>query len=131
MKVGCNLLHTTLCLNITVTANIFMPNQWNKAIVYPIPKPGDWELNLAKIRPITLLEIPRKILMKVLTNRLSTKLSVNSNILKDHNYAGLSGKSTHEPIHILNAIMEDARESKKELWILMQDMSKAYDLVNR
>ena len=23
MKVGCNLLHTTLCLNITVTANIF------------------------------------------------------------------------------------------------------------
>src|SRR5436190_24077020 len=71
-----------------------MPNQWNKAIVYPIPKPGDWELNLAKIRPITLLKIPRKILMKLLTNRLSTKLSVNSNILKDHNYAGLSGKST-------------------------------------
>ena len=41
-----------------------MPMQWNKAIVYPIPKPGDWELNLSKIRPITLLEIPRKILMK-------------------------------------------------------------------
>jgi hypothetical protein len=69
--------------------------------------------------------------MKLLTNRLSTKLSANNDILKDHNYAGLPGKSTHEPIHILNAIMEDARESKKELWILMQDMSKAYDLVNR
>ena len=27
--------------------------------------------------------------------------------------------------------MEEAREKKKELWILMQDMSKAYDLVNR
>ena len=47
-----------------------MPNQWNKAIVYPIPKPGNWELNLAKIRPIILLEIPMKILMKLLTNRL-------------------------------------------------------------
>ena len=108
-----------------------MPMQWNKAIVYPIPKPGDWELNLSKIRPITLLEIPRIILMKILTNRLSSKLVENYNILKDHNYAGLPEKSTHEPIHILNAIMEEAREKKKELWILMQDMSKAYDLVNR
>ena len=108
-----------------------MPMQWNKAIVYPIPKPGDWELNLSKIRPITLLEILRKILMKILTNRLSSKLVENYNILKDHNYAGLPEKSTHEPIHILNAIMEEAREKKKELWILMQDMSKAYDLVNR
>ena len=41
-----------------------MPMQWNKAIVYLIPKPGDWELNLSKIRPITLLEILRKILIK-------------------------------------------------------------------
>jgi hypothetical protein len=108
-----------------------IPMVWNQAMVYPIPKPGDWELNLSKIRPITLLEIPRKILMKVLTNRLSNKLTNRYDILKDHNYAGLPGKSTQEPIHILNAIMEDARESKKELWILMQDMSKAYDLVNR
>ena len=69
--------------------------------------------------------------MKILTNRLSSKLVENYNILKDHNYAGLPEKSTHEPIHILNAIIEEAREKKKELWILMLDMSKAYDLVNR
>src|SRR4051794_7977761 len=36
-----------------------------------------------------------------------------------------------EPIHILNNIVEDARENNKELWILLQDMSKAYDRVNR
>ena len=108
-----------------------IPNQWNQAIVYPIPKPGDWELNLAKIRPITLLETPRKILMKILTNRLSNKLENNYEILKNHNYAGLPGRSTQEPIHTLNALMENARETNKELWILMQDMSKAYDLVNR
>src|SRR5215212_729055 len=108
-----------------------IPNQWNQAIVYPIPKPGDWELNLAKIRPITLLETPRKILMKILTNRLSNKLENNYEILKNHNYAGLPGRSTQEPIHTLNTLMENARETNKELWILMQDMSKAYDLVNR
>jgi ribonuclease HI/endonuclease/exonuclease/phosphatase family metal-dependent hydrolase len=115
-----------LCLQIND-----LPNQWNQAIVYPIPKPGDWELNLTKIRPITLLETPRKILMKILTNRLTSKLENNYNILKNHNYAGLPGRSTQEPIHTLNALIENARETNKELWILMQDMSKAYDLVNR
>src|SRR5687768_6514519 len=84
-----------------------------------------------KIRPIILLEIPRKVLMKILTNQLSLKLTGNYDILKDHNYAGLPGKSTQESIHILNAIIEDVCTSNKELWILMQDMSKVYDLVNR
>ena len=85
------------------------------SLVYPIPKPGDWKLNLMKIRPITLLEIPRKVLMKILTNRLSLKLTENYDILKDHNYAGLPGKSTQELIHILNAIIKDARSLNKEL----------------
>ena len=37
---------------------------------------------------------------------------------------------TLEPLCIVNAILEDARATKKELWILFQDMSKAYDCVN-
>ena len=53
--------------------------------------------------------------MKILTNRLLSKLVEKYNILKDHNYAGLPEKSTHKPIHILNAIMKEAREKKKEL----------------
>src|SRR3990170_2194477 len=48
-----------------------MPRDWSKGVIYPIPKPGDWNFNLDKTRPITLLECPRKILMKILTNRLS------------------------------------------------------------
>src|SRR5437867_3854657 len=31
---------------------------------------------------------------------------------------------------IINNVLEDARENHKEFWVLMQDMSKAYDLVN-
>jgi hypothetical protein len=69
--------------------------------------------------------------MKILTNSLSKKLVDNFDILKDHNFAGLPGKSTVEPIHTLNLVLEDARYYKKEAWILLQDMSKAYDLVNR
>ena len=69
--------------------------------------------------------------MKILTNRLSKILSYNKHVLKDNNFATLPEKLTIEPIHILNNIMEDARENNKEFWILLQDMSKAYDRVNR
>ena len=68
--------------NICIKLHI-MPTKWSKAVIYPIPKPGDWNLNLNKIRPITLLECPRKILMKILTNRLS-------NILIDNDHMGVS-----------------------------------------
>ena len=51
-------------------------------------------------------------------------------IFRGGNHAGLPDGSTLEPLRIVNAILEDARASKKELWILFQDMSKAYDRVN-
>ena len=37
---------------------------------------------------------------------------------------------TSTPIHILNNIIEDSYCNNKELWLLSQDMSKAYDSVN-
>src|SRR5204862_7965260 len=33
------------------------------------------------------------------------------------------------PIHIINGIMEEAKENRQELWIIMQDMAKAYDSI--
>src|ERR1043165_6942133 len=34
-----------------------------------------------------------------------------------------------QPVHILNMIMEEAKEKNKEVWILLQDMKKAFDSV--
>ena len=48
-----------------------MPIDWSKGVIYPIPKLEDWNLNLDKTRPITLLECPRKFFMKILTNCLT------------------------------------------------------------
>ena len=108
-----------------------MPIDWSKGVIYPIPKLGDWNLNLDKTRPITLLECPRKFFMKILTNRLTKIFTEYWDILGDNNFAALPGKLTNEPLHILNNVMEEAQENKRELWILLQDMSKAYDLVHR
>jgi len=54
---------------------------------------------------------------------------VEYNILEEPNYAGLSGNSIASLVHIMNNILEDARQKNNELWILFQDIRKAFDSV--
>src|SRR6185295_3848456 len=97
--------------------------------MYPIPKDVNWEYSLNNIRLIVLIETFRKIVTKVVTKRLA-KVFTERGILKGPNFAGLPGNSTEQPIHILNIIMEEAQEKNKEVWILLQDMKKAFDSVS-
>ena len=113
------------CLNLSLT-----PDAWNLAFVYPIAKPKPWEFNLHNTRPITLLECPRKALVKLINKRLLNILSTNK-VLLGNNFAGLPFRSTFEPIHILDNLIYDHHSQQKDhLWFLFQDMSKAYDRVN-
>src|SRR6266542_1217008 len=65
----------------------------------------------------------------MITKRLSSIL-LEHKILHGRNYCGLKEESTSTPLCTLNNIIEDAKEHKKELWILTQDMAKAYDSVS-
>jgi hypothetical protein len=60
-----------------------MPSDWLKATIYPIPKTteDDWKSDINKTRPIALLEIARKICLKIPTDRL-TKAMTKHNVLK-------------------------------------------------
>jgi len=89
----------------------------------------DWGYSLNNIRPIALIETFRKIVTKVVTKRLA-KVFTERGILKGPNFADLPGNSTEQPIHVLNMIMEEAQEKNKEVWILLQDMKKAFDSVS-
>jgi len=106
-----------------------IPIKWKLSKLYPIPKGEDWNYNLTNVRPIILLEVFCKTVVRVLTYRLN-KVLVKHNILQGPNYAGLSGDSTAIPIHILNSIIEDAKQKNNELWVLFQDMRKAFDSVS-
>ena len=104
-------------------------DKWKISQIYPISKETDWHYNLDNVRPIALLETFRKCTTKILTKRL-TKVFCEKNILKGPNFAGLPENSTEEPVHIINALMEDAKENNNELWLVLQDMKKAFDSVS-
>ena len=106
-----------------------LPTAWKTGLLYCIPKTSEWSGNMAEIRPITLLEHARKIMFSILTARLSTIMSTHG-ILRGPNFSVLKGTTTKDPIHILLAMMEDARESGREQWIVFQDMRRCFDSVN-
>jgi len=106
-----------------------VPLDWRTGLLYCIPKTPEWSGNMAEVRPIALLEHARKIMFSVLTNRLSRIMSRHG-ILRGPNFSVLKGTTTKDPIHILQALMEDSREFKKEQWIVFQDMKRCFDSVN-
>jgi hypothetical protein len=118
----------TALLNRCITTQR-IPKQWKNSRIYPISKKPQFDGNLNNTRPISLIEHTKKLYTKILTNRLTQVLTTYS-ILSPHNYVALPGNSTNNPIHILNNFIEDAYCTQKQIWILSQDMSKAYNSVN-
>ena len=96
-----------------------IPVKWKLSQLYLISKREDLNFDLSDVRPIVLIETFRKTVVRLLTQRLD-KIMVEHNILEGPNYAGLSGNSTANPVHIINNILEDARQKNNELWILFK-----------
>ncbi|KAG9293046.1 hypothetical protein G9A89_016408 [Geosiphon pyriformis] len=91
-----------------------------------IPKPYKWEGVLTNTHPIALVETARKILSKVLSDRISSACSV-FDVLKGDNFSVLKGTTMQSPIFAIGSVIEDALEKNRELWLVLQDMQKAYD----
>ncbi|CAG8745602.1 13953_t:CDS:2, partial [Rhizophagus irregularis] len=70
----------------------------------------------------------RKALISLLNRHLAIILKDN-NVLKANQFAGLPKQSTFEPIRIMNEVIQNSIDNNNELWILSQNMGKAYDLV--
>jgi len=88
--------------------------KWKVGQLYLIPKSEDWNYNLANVRPIVLLEAFRKTVVRIITQRLDYIL-VKHRVLEGPNFAGLLGDSISSPIHIMNNLLEDARQKDKEV----------------
>ncbi|KAG9305432.1 hypothetical protein G9A89_021150 [Geosiphon pyriformis] len=89
---------------------------------------GESEGVLMNTHPIALIETACKILSKVLSDRISAACST-FNVLCGDNFSVLKSMTTQSPIFAIGSVIEDALEKNRELWLMLQDIRKAYDSV--
>ncbi|KAG9299172.1 hypothetical protein G9A89_013820, partial [Geosiphon pyriformis] len=83
---------------------------------------------LTNTQPIALIETACKILSKILSNRISSTCS-NFNVLCGDNFLVLKDITTQFPIFVIGLVVKDTLEKNQELWLVLQNMQKAYDSV--
>ncbi|KAG9295800.1 hypothetical protein G9A89_009029 [Geosiphon pyriformis] len=93
--------------------------------------PCSWKKKsvLTNTRPIALIETARKILFKILSDRISLACSA-FDIFRGDNFSVLKGTSTQFPIFAVGSIVKNVLEKDCELWLILQNMKKVYNLVS-
>ncbi|KAG9302054.1 hypothetical protein G9A89_021098 [Geosiphon pyriformis] len=99
---ACLLNLLNLCLSISVVSNLWKEVWWNGV--------------LTNTRPIALVKTTHKILSKILFDWISLTL--------------LKGTLTQSPIFAIGSVIKNALKKNRELWLVLQDMHKAYDSVD-
>merc|ERR1711923_266199 len=98
-------------------------------MAHPVPKPGKKKGPPENLRPIILLSILRKILTIALLNRIWDRLATR---IPKSQAAYQRGRSTTEQVLALKILIDKALISNDyDIYILLLDMSKAFDTVNR
>ncbi|KAG9288826.1 hypothetical protein G9A89_001150 [Geosiphon pyriformis] len=105
-----------------------VPGSWREAWVSMIPKPYEWEDVLINTRPIALIKTTRKILSKILSNRISLVCSAHD-ILYGDNFSVLKGTTTQTLIFAIGLVVENTLEKNRKFWLVLQNMRKVYDSV--
>ncbi|KAG9286484.1 hypothetical protein G9A89_014650 [Geosiphon pyriformis] len=85
-------------------------------------------LVLTNTHPIALIKMACKIFSKVLLNRISSACST-FDVLHEDNFSVLKDIMTQSPIFAIGSVVEDVLEKNWELWLVLQNMRKAYNSV--
>ncbi|KAG9284213.1 hypothetical protein G9A89_020224 [Geosiphon pyriformis] len=93
-----------------------------------ILKSYNWDGILTNTHPIALIETARKILFKIFSDMIFFTYN-KFGVLHSDNFLVLKGTSTQVLVFAVGLVVEDALEKNKELWLVLQNMHKAYDSV--
>ena len=101
------------------------PKEWTQSLVIPLPKKG----NLRKCenyRTISLISHPSKILLRIILNRLKSKVE---ELLAEEQAGFRPRRSTVEQIFNCRVLMEKHLQHQKDLYHNFIDFKKAFDRV--
>ncbi|KAG9297128.1 hypothetical protein G9A89_019409 [Geosiphon pyriformis] len=83
---------------------------------------------LTNTHPIALIKTAHKILSKILSDRISLACSA-FDVFHENNFSVLKSTTIQSPIFVIGSVVEDVLKKNQELWLVLQDMWKAYNSV--
>jgi hypothetical protein len=101
--------------------------QWENEIITWLPKEED-NPDIAKRRPIALLEVMKKMHIGVKKNELIS-IAIKHKMISDDHHGALAGRSTTRPLMKTILALEDARYYKRRLVTADVDLKRADDMV--
>ena len=105
------------------------PKEITQGLICALQKSGKTKGPLQNLRPIILLSVLRKILAVCMITRIGERLD---NEIPLSQAAYRKGRSTTEHVFSTKLMIERTITSKNEtVYLLMHDMSKAFDSINR
>ena len=130
IKYGPDALHAKISEILNEAASTGeSPKEIKLGQLIPLPKPGKPKGPVKNLRPIILLSILRKILAIIIVNRTFDRIRKEIDISQA---AYSPGRSTTELVFTFKILTELALCSKDlEVHLLMLDMSKAFDTIDR
>ena len=114
-------------LNATISIGYF-PVVLKNGLIILIMKPGKNPTQPINYRPITLLEIPAKILDRIINNHFYKFCELN-NIFNPNQYGFCRGQGTNIAITKINKIIAVNQKWKHHCNIVCRDISKVFDKI--
>lgn len=113
--------------NETISMGYF-PRVYKKGMLTFANKPGKPSDNVENYRPLSLLEVPGKILEKIITNRL-TRFLTNNNHINPNQHGFTRGRGTHTALATIKETIAICQKNKNGCNIVARDVRKAFDKV--
>ena len=129
LKMGAEVLCVplTLIINISIVSSKF-PTEWKLAKCAPVFKKGSRKAK-ENYRPVSLLPVSGMILEKAVKDQVEDFFESN-NLLGKYQFGFRKKKSTvSELLQLFDNIM-DAKDCRREIVLLMYDLSAAFDTVS-
>ena len=115
-----------LCQQIYETGK--WPEDFLRTVMIPLKKKPN-ATECSDRRTISLVVHASKILLKILTKRIESKVAA-TNYEGEDQYGFRKGRGTREAISMIKCLVERSLEHGKDLYICFVDYEKAFDRVN-
>ena len=103
-----------------------IPDTLNTALIRLLPKTSQGLADLAKCRPVALMEHLTKIYEHIMIGRV-TAIVTKHGMLHPSQYGAVERTGVHAPLRVLAEAIEDSMCSKRPLHVYTTDLSKAFD----